>query len=92
MINAITNVNRADPASVAQAKPAANSATSSQQPTQSKTASPAGGPVDTVQLSNAALAAQELLETSAQTTKEAYLGDHQAQRLLAREAAAEKGQ
>ena len=49
---------------------------------------------DKVQISNAAQAAlQEMTETSAQTAKEASAGDHQAQRLLAKEAtgrAAEK--
>lgn len=46
---------------------------------------------DTVQISNAALAAmQEAVETPAQTAKEASGGDHQAQRLLAKEAAATK--
>ena len=46
---------------------------------------------DTVNLSNAALAAyQEATETPAQTAQEARSGDPQAQRLLTREAAAEK--
>ncbi|MGD0282978.1 MAG: hypothetical protein ABSB95_11520 [Dissulfurispiraceae bacterium] len=44
---------------------------------------------DTVQVSSAAQAAlQEATETAAQTAKEASAGDHQAQRLLAKEAAA----
>ena len=44
---------------------------------------------DTVQVSSAAQAMlQEATETSAQTAKEASAGDHQAQRLLAKEAAA----
>ncbi|MGB7554819.1 MAG: hypothetical protein WBM04_10620, partial [Candidatus Korobacteraceae bacterium] len=46
------------------------------------------GGTDTVQISNAALAAmQETIETPAQTAKKANAGDHQAQRLLSREAA-----
>jgi hypothetical protein len=43
-------------------------------------------PADTVTISNAAKAAlQEATESKAQTTKEAHSGDHQAQRLLAKE-------
>ncbi|MDA8327322.1 MAG: hypothetical protein M0033_14095 [Nitrospiraceae bacterium] len=54
--------------------------------TQSK---PQQTPNETVQISNAAQAAlKELTETQAQTAKEANTGDHQAQRLLAKEAAA----
>jgi hypothetical protein len=45
--------------------------------------------MDHVQISNAALAAfQEVTELPAQTVREAGKGDHQAQRLLAKEAAA----
>ena len=48
-------------------------------------------PKDTVQISKAAQTAlQESQETQAQTTKEAQGGDHQAQRLLAKEIAAKK--
>jgi len=43
---------------------------------------------DVVQLSAAALALQEVKETPQQTAKEAMNGDRQAQRLLAKEAAA----
>jgi hypothetical protein len=43
---------------------------------------------DTVQISAAAKALQEAIETSAQTAHEAGAGDAQAQRLLAKEAAA----
>jgi hypothetical protein len=50
-------------------------------------AQPATAAVDTVQISAAAQVLQEATETPAQTTKEASSGDHQAQRLLAREAA-----
>lgn len=57
-----------------------------QKSTQSK---PQPTTTDTVKLSNAALvAAQEATETPTQTAKEAMSGDWQAQRLLAKEAAA----
>jgi hypothetical protein len=82
MVNPVTLAQQTEPttASAAQAKPAANSATSNQKATQSQTSSSTHGPVDTVQIS-----------TAAQTAHEAAGGDHQAQRLLAKEAAAEKG-
>jgi hypothetical protein len=48
-------------------------------------------PSDTVSISNAAKAAlQEATETKSQTAKEAQSGDHQAQRLLAKETQAAK--
>jgi hypothetical protein len=48
-------------------------------------------PTDTVNISSTAAAmAKELNETAAQTAKEAAGGDHQAQRLLAREEAERK--
>jgi hypothetical protein len=48
-------------------------------------------PTDTVKISSTAAALlKELTETSAQTAKEASAGDMQAQRLLAKEAAARK--
>jgi len=76
-------------ASAPQPTPATNSASQSQTPAQSQASSAA--PVDTVQISNNAQAAlKEILETSAQTAKEAANGDHQAQRLLAKETAARK--
>ena len=50
-------------------------------------------PTDTVQISSAARAAiQEATETQTQTTREAQNGDLQAQRLLAKEAAAKKAE
>ena len=77
MISAITNVGHPNPVS--------QSAVVNQKAPQSK---PQTAPTDTAQLSNAAKAAlQEVLETPAQTSKEANTGDLQAQRLLAREAA-----
>lgn len=88
MAIAITSTHQADatPASATQAPPAAKSPTVSQKSTPSQTLS-----ADTVQISSAAQTAlQEVLEAPAQTAKEARGGDHQAQRLLAREAAAQK--
>ena len=75
--------------SAASAQPAAQSTETSAQ----KPAKPEQQPAttDSVQLSNAAQASlaalKELRETSAQTVQEAGKGDHQAQRLLAKEAA-----
>jgi hypothetical protein len=88
MAIAITSAHQAGstPASATQAPSAAKSAVLSQKSTPSQTLS-----TDTVQISNAAQTAlQEVLEAPAQTAKEARGGDHQAQRLLAREAAAQK--
>jgi hypothetical protein len=69
-----------------QIQPAAHPATQSPKATQSKTESPKK--TDTVQLSSIAQASfQEATETPTQTAKEASGGDHQAQRLLARQAA-----
>jgi hypothetical protein len=91
MISAVTIAHQAEPpvaANAAQPKATA-SATPSQKPTQ--TASSASAPSDTVQISSAAQALlKESRETPAQTAKEAAGGDHQAQRLLAKEAADEK--
>ena len=50
-------------------------------------AQPQAGPTDTVQLSGIKAVLQEVSETSAQTTKEAFGGDIQAMRLLVKEAA-----
>jgi len=52
-------------------------------------AQPAPAPADTVQISAAAKALQETIETPVQTAKEAAGGDLQAKHLLPREAAAE---
>ena len=56
------------------------------QPAPAERAQPAAA--DTVKISVAAQALQEATETQAQTTKEAGSGDVQAQRLQAKEAAA----
>ena len=90
MISAVTSAHQPQPvaAQAAQTKVTV-SATAHTKPTQ--TASSASVPADTVQISSAAQAAlKETLETSAQTAKEASNGDRQAQRLIAREVAAEK--
>ena len=86
MISVVTHATQAEPtgAVFAQSQPVAKSVTSTQSQPQSKTSIP----TDTVQISDAARAAlQETMETPAQTAKEAGAGDHQAQRILAREAA-----
>jgi len=89
MIGAVTHAIQPEPtaANATQLNPAAKSVAPSQKPTQSQPHTSI--PTDTVQISNAARTAQqEMLETPAQTAKEASSGDRQAQRLLAREAAA----
>jgi hypothetical protein len=90
MISAVTSASQAQSsvANATQTKATASS-TSSQKSTQASSAVVAA---DTVEISNAAQAAlKEVLETPAQTAKEAAAGDRQAQRLLAKEAAEEKG-
>jgi len=88
MISAISSL--AQPNSTVdatQTEPAAKAVTSSPKPAVSQ--APPAAPVvsDTVQISNAARAIQEAIETPVQTAREARSGDRQAQRLLAREAA-----
>jgi hypothetical protein len=83
MVSGISNVTQAQP--VAQPK-----GTSTQKPAQSESKSAAS--TDTIKLSTAAQATlaalQEARETSSQTAQEAGKGDLEAQRLLAKEAAA----
>jgi hypothetical protein len=68
---------------------APNQVMSPQKAPKPQTSSSASTVQDTVSISSAAkAAAQEILETSAQTAQEASRGDHQAQRILAREEAA----
>src|SRR5271157_1116882 len=84
LINAI-NTNPAG-ASAPVSQPAAEPQTSSKSVQTSTSA-----PTDTIQISNAGRpAAQEATETPSQTAQEARSGDHQAQRLLAKEAAQQK--
>jgi hypothetical protein len=87
MIHAIASAIPTDPtiASATPTRPVAKPAVSQPQSTTRTT-------TDTVQISSAAQAAlKEVTETPAQTAQEARNGDRQALRLLAREAAAEKG-
>lgn len=81
MINGVT--------SAAQTQPVVQPTPVNQKSTQPK---PQPAAADTVQISSSAQAAlaafQEAAETPAQTAKEAGRGDHQAQRLLAKAAAA----
>ena len=91
MANAITSATHADPtiAAAAQKLPVEKSAKASDSSTQAK---PTPAPQDTVQISKAAqTAVQEARETRTQTTQEAAKGDRQAQKLLAKETAAQKG-
>jgi hypothetical protein len=81
MIHPVSNSTQTQ--ATVQPKAAPQQAAQPQQPAQPKPASP----TDTVTLSAAKQIAQEAVETSAQTTKEAAGGDVQAKRLLAREAA-----
>lgn len=81
MISGVNSAAQTQPITEAQARPAAKPATQSQPTTSTAT--------DTVQISSAAQAAlKEAMETSTQIAQEASKGDHQAQRLLAKEAAA----
>jgi hypothetical protein len=90
MANAISSATPADPtiAAAAQKLPVAKSAKATDDSTQAK---PVAAPKDTVQISGAAQSAvQEARETRTQTTQEAAKGDRQAQKLLAKETAAQK--
>jgi hypothetical protein len=75
--------------SAAPTQAVAPSTAASPKPLQAKP-QPASAPsaTDTVNLSSAKAIAQESLETSVQTTKEAASGDIQARNLLAKQAAA----
>jgi hypothetical protein len=91
MINAISSAAqiKSTAASANPTPPPTNAAVSTPKPAAPQ--APASQAVaDTVQISNAARALQEAIETPAQTAKEASRGDRQAQKLLAREAAAHK--
>jgi hypothetical protein len=93
MGNAIRDLTRLDPttARAAQARAVAAAPNSSPKSAPSQSQSTASVPQDTVTISRAAKAAQlEAVETPVQTAKEARNGDVQAQRLLARESAAQK--
>ena len=80
MISPLSSATQSEPVALA-------TATSTPKPTGSEPK--AGTVADSVQISKAALATlRELRETSTQTANEAGHGDLQAQRLLAKEAAA----
>jgi len=89
MVNTIASVPHADPTAASQA--ATKSTASSQKAAPSQPKATTGGAADTVHISSAAQVAQaalkEATETPAQTATEARGGDHQAQRLLAKESA-----
>jgi len=83
MVNPVSTVH--------QAAPVATSAPSTQKSAPPATSTTTSTPKDTVHISSASQAAlQEILETPVQTATEARGGDHQAQRLLASETAAQK--
>jgi hypothetical protein len=87
----ITNAIQNNPttASAIQTQPVAKPAALSQKATQTQAPSKTSAATDTVQISNAAVAAlKEATETPVQTAREAQSGDRQAQRLLAKETAA----
>jgi len=89
MSNAISNSAYTNQTTAVQAQPAAKAAAPSPKPAPAKAPAPSPAVNDTVQISNAARAMmQEAIETPVQTAKEAAKGDRQAQRLLAKEAAA----
>lgn len=94
MVNPISNLTQTHAAATQETSTATTQKTSATTPstttpsTQSKTQS-SSIPVDTVQISAAAKALQEITESPAQTSKEAASGDVQAQHLLAKEKAAE---
>lgn len=80
------------PATTVQAQPEAKATAANPRPAPAQAPSPSPAATDTVQISNAARALQEAVETPSQTAKEASRGDRQAQRLLAKEAAASKAE
>ena len=80
---------QSDPRITGTTSPASMPPVSRAKVTQPQPITPA--PVDTVHISSAAKAMQEVMETPAQTAREASGGDMQAQRLLAKEAAAKMG-
>jgi len=89
MITAIPGANLSHAITATSSHHAAPSSTATAKPAQSEPRSTSSSAAYTVELSSAARAAQqEARETPAQTAKEASVGDRQAQRLLAKEAAA----
>jgi hypothetical protein len=89
MFLSISSTDHAEVAGTSKPTDAVQPATSAGKPSQTTAPSKATTPQDTVQISVAAQTAlQELTETPVQTAQEARGGDHQAARLLAKEAAA----
>jgi hypothetical protein len=89
MVSAIQHATGA--AAEIQTRPAPGPTAVSPKPTPPTPQPAAPTTADTVQISNAALTAmKEATETPAETAKEARSGDHQAQRLVAKEAATKK--
>jgi hypothetical protein len=80
MVNPVSNATKV--AAVQQSAPA-------RQPAPAASPKPQPAITDTVQISAAAQALQEATETSVQTSQEARSGDAQAQRLQAKEQAAQ---
>jgi hypothetical protein len=83
VIQMVSSVSNAQPV----AQPAAAPQPAPQSSAPAKASTPATDVTDTVRLSSGAQLAQEAIESSTQTAKEANAGDSQARRLLAREAA-----
>jgi hypothetical protein len=93
MPNAVTSLSHVDPPAATAIQPEPRSATATQKLPQSQSPAAIKAPADSVHISSAAQAAlQEALETQTQTRKEAANGDPQANRLLIRQAAAQKVQ
>jgi hypothetical protein len=86
MIHPVSSSTQSQAAVQPKATPQQTATQQAAQPQQPAKAKPPS-PTDTVTLSAAKQIAQEAVETSAQTTKEAAGGDIQAKRLLIKEAA-----
>ena len=88
---AVSAISSANAKSTQTSPPVASASKAQQAQASSKPQAPTTKPqapaTDTVKISTAAKALQELTETSTQTPKEAASGDTQAQRLLTKESA-----
>ena len=93
MPSVVTSLSHVDAPAITAIQPEPRSATATQKLPQSQSPAAIKSPADSVPISSAAQAAlQEALETQTQTRKEAANGDPQANRLLIRQAAAQKVQ
>jgi len=90
MANTVISPTKLAPATESATHPVGKPATDG--PTSAQSQSVSSTPKDTVQISTAAQAQLEAIETPTQTVKEARSGDPQAQRLLAKELAAQHTQ